>query len=523
MDAKKAADLISENLTGIYGYAFAKLYAKEDADDLTSEIVCAILSSAENLQNEKAFWGFAWKVAENTFRKFIRKRDIRMSHECGLEEDMPSAVLSSPEDDFIDRESNAQALSRLRRELALLTKTNREVTVAYYLYGKSCSEIAKAQKISIDMVKYHLFKTRKLLKEGIGMTRTFGEKSYNPGIFRMDFWGDWNYYNDLFKRKLPGSIVLAAYDMAMTEEELVMELGVAAPYIEDELDILVKAGILLKEGSKYRTNIVIVTDAYEKEFVKKTASYYAAFAEESFAFMKEKLSEIRALPFHGNDYEDNRLLWNLLTNALWQGYVRSDKRSPVGKPPALPLGGNGFVFGYDNNYENHHYQGITGRSGEEDAWFTAINFRVALSAQHWKHRDFVRKVDVTVDAIKGKEAKRDDVIVSELINGGIVSLENEHLSARFPVFTEDSYEKFLQTVEPLIEKTSNLMIEISDIAEKMLAEHSPVSVRAQCGDIAKHHHRIDVMAFAMEHLVEAGALIIPTEKAPVGILGVKKA
>ena len=148
----------------------------------------------------------------------------------------------------MQREAESEELYLLRRELSLLTKTHREVCVAYYVDNKSCSQIAKEQNISVEMVKYHLFKTRKLLKEGIGMTRTLGEKSYNPGTFRLDFWGDWNKYYDLFRRKLPGSIVLAAYHEAMTAEELSVELGVSMPYLEDEIEILEAAGVLKKNG-----------------------------------------------------------------------------------------------------------------------------------------------------------------------------------------------------------------------------------------------------------------------------------
>ncbi len=327
METKKAAAIISENLTAIYGYAFGKLYDKADADDLAGEIVCAILSSAKNLQDENAFWGFAWRIAENTFRSFIRKKERCVIFDP--EEKADEIAVPSPEEELIEEEQGREALSRLRRELAFLTKTNREVTVAYYLHEKSCSEIAKEQGISIDMVKYHLFKTRKLLKEGIGMTRTFGEKSYNPGVFRMDFWGEAaGDYWQVFRRKLPGSIVLAAYDTAMTAEELMMELGVAAPYLEDELEQLVKRGILCMEGKKYRTNIVIITEAYEKEFAKKTEGAYAALSEELFAMMQEALPAIRELDFHGKDYDDNRLLWNLLSHALWQGYCRASVESP---------------------------------------------------------------------------------------------------------------------------------------------------------------------------------------------------
>ena len=106
------------------------------------------------------------------------------------------------------------------------------------------------------------------------MTRKLGEKSYNPGVFRLDFWGDSCHYQNLFDRKLPGAIVLAAYDVPMTVPALSAELGVSTVYLEDELDILEAAGILKKSGDRYQTNLVIITDAYEKEFVRNTVSVY---------------------------------------------------------------------------------------------------------------------------------------------------------------------------------------------------------------------------------------------------------
>ena len=57
MTDKRASELLSENLTAIYGYAFSKLYDKDKVDDLASEIVYEIIVSARNLQNEEAFWG----------------------------------------------------------------------------------------------------------------------------------------------------------------------------------------------------------------------------------------------------------------------------------------------------------------------------------------------------------------------------------------------------------------------------------------------------------------------------------
>ncbi len=340
MTDKRASELLSENLTAIYGYAFSKLYDKDKVDDLASEIVYEIIVSAGNLQNEDAFWGFAWKIAENTFRRFIRKSQLA-ARNVELTEENIGVYDLSPEQEYIEKETASEEIYLLRRELSLLKKTHREVCVAYYVDNKSCSQIAKEQNISMEMVKYHLFKTRKLLKEGIGMTRTLGEKSYNPGTFRLDFWGDWNKYYDLFRRKLPGSIVLATYYEAMTPEALSMELGVSMPYLEEEIEILEKAGVLKKVGEKYQANIVILTDAYEKEFVKNTSAIYTDVARSVFDKAVSLLPQIRALDFHGNNYDDNRLLFGVLNLAFMNGYGLTKEKSPLGNPNKLPLGCNG--------------------------------------------------------------------------------------------------------------------------------------------------------------------------------------
>ena len=496
MTDKRASKLLSENLTAIYGYAFSKFYDKDKVDDLASEIVYEIIVSARNLQNEEAFWGFAWKIAENTFRRFIRKSELA-AKTVELTEENFGVYDLSPEQEYIEKETESEEIYLLRRELSLLKKTHREVCVAYYVDNKSCSQIAKEQNISVEMVKYHLFKTRKLLKEGIGMTRTLGEKSYNPGTFRLDFWGDKNKYYDLFNRKLPGSIVLAAYYEAMTAEALSMELGVSMPYLEEEIEILEAAGVLKKTGDKYQTNIVIVTDAYEKEFVKNTSAIYATVAKSAFEKATSLLPQIRELDFHGNDYDDNRLIFGLLNLAFVKGYILARKKSPLGNPNSLPLGCNGWIFGYDNDYANHHFHGVTMETWNKNgtAWYSAENYRVIKSAQMYDHYDFRNKSEALCDAILGKVANRENPTLPWLIENKLILCENNRLSANFIVFEHDIFDKVTCILSDIIEEVANCMIDISDKAEKILDEHAPASLKGQCGDIAKIHHRLDVAAF----------------------------
>ena len=74
-------------------------------------------------------------------------------------------------------EEEDSALFLLRRELALLAEKYRKAVVLYYIESKSCLEISDCLGISESMVKYLLFKSRQILKEGMRMERNYGRQS----------------------------------------------------------------------------------------------------------------------------------------------------------------------------------------------------------------------------------------------------------------------------------------------------------------------------------------------------------
>ena len=204
MERKQAAQLIQEQMKILFAFAFSKVRNKEEAEDLCSEIIVQVLNSIKNLKNEEAFYGYMWAIARNVYKNYLRKQKKHESVQLELE--YVGCSYMTPERSYESKED----IQILRRELSLLSEQYRQATVSYYIYGKSCMEIADEMQISIDMVKYYLFKVRKILREGIGMNRELGEKSYNPGVFRMDFWGSQsaNVWWELFERKLPGNILL---------------------------------------------------------------------------------------------------------------------------------------------------------------------------------------------------------------------------------------------------------------------------------------------------------------------------
>ncbi len=519
MTQETAAKLVEQNLNAIYGYAYAKLYDKSEAEDLSQEIVLEILRSAEHLKTDAAFWGFAWKIAENTFRKFIKRRAL-LHQSVSLEAENPVEILISPEAE--DSEERDDLIYRLRRELSLLGKRHREICVSYYVHNHSCSSIAKEQHISVQMVKQHLFKARKLLKEGMEMERKLGEKSYNPGTFRLNFWGDWNHYGNICNRKVHGAILLAAYNRPLTAEELSLELGVAMPYLEEEIDTLEAAGLLLKNGKRIETNIVILTDEYEKEVEKQNKYLFDRMAVRIYESVKARLPQIRELHFHGKDYDDHRLLFGLINIALLRGYEWANYISPTGEPEKLPLGGNGWLFGHDNDYENLHFRAVTMRTYNKSntAWYSAVNYRIAIETQNFEHRNFMDKSEAMCAAVLEMDSNSQYETLPWLIENRFILSQNGKLSANFPVFENAVFDVLLDILKPVYEEVAECMIQTSDNAASLLAQTVPVRLRTQCVDIAKIYHRLDVAALVMEALIEQGMLMLPKEKTPICVYGV---
>ena len=255
MDTNTVYNLLCANMDNLYAFALSKLGNASSAEDLTGEIILQVIKSHTTIKNDSTFFGFMWAVAKNTYKKYLRQRKKSLPRNCNF----TGVHYETPENVLVDNEE----VALLRRELSLLSHKYRDITVKYYINGMSYKEIASELNISYENVRYVLFKVRKILKEGIEMERKYGEQSYNPKTFTPDSWGNRCYMHDLFNRRLPGNILFAAYDKPVTISDISLELGVSSVYLEDELDILERAGVLKKNNGKYLTDIVILSDTFD--------------------------------------------------------------------------------------------------------------------------------------------------------------------------------------------------------------------------------------------------------------------
>ena len=361
------------------------------------------------------------------------------------------------------------------------------------------------------------------------MTREFGEKSYNPGTFRIDFWGDGDNscYWQLFKRKLPGNILLSAYYTPVTIQELSMELGVAVVYLEDEIALLMEHDVIRKIGDKYQTNIIIFTDDYEKELATKIKPVYEKATEQFNEKLSDILPTLETLDFKGNDYSRNRLKWTFANLVMVFALNLSDGigRKRFGEYPPLSNGSYGFVFGYDNDYRNHHFHGIYGYCENDDntAYFSVENYRILEKCQFWKPVNWDQSVEAMCDAILEKTADPNNDMLIKLIGEGFISSHGGKLSTEFPVFSADMMDNTIWPIlKPLAENVCDCMIQVCDLAAQTLKNFIPKALRDQGAQLAFIRHQMDVMAFIIETMVERNWLTIPAGNEKLCVFGVKR-
>lgn len=443
MTTQKAGELVSENMRTLYLWSLHKTSDPYKAEDLCSDIILAVLKSAPNLKCDDAFFGFVWKVAANTYKQYLRKTSKNAAVE--ISDDIPDT--ENFQDDLCEKEQQ----NILRRELAFLSEKYRLCTVAYYYEGMSIKDISEKFGLTTQTVKFNLFQSRKILKEGIAMERQFGEKSFNPQPFnfRYIFNGDYNNaFDNLVKRKLPGQILLSAYYEPMTVEQLSVELGIASVYLEDELETLLRYNFIKQQGKKYQTCIPIFTKDYSEDILKTLNEKYPDKVKALVDSMREKLPEIRKISFDGaNEFSDNILLWDIFAYAVMRGTQQTDGGAKF--RPMYQVGHKevtGICYGIEGeNLETNRYYGTICYAGEGSVGgqkATWIEFNAAYSV---KYADGFNR---------GREVRLEDV--------------------KFPSFTLEQRDHLLYGI--LGEEfgaLKEMMTEIGKLATEMLKDHSP--------------------------------------------------
>ncbi len=248
-----------------------------EAEDLCSEILLCVLEALGKGTVPEDFPAYVWQVARNRYARWAdlkrKSRDTMAGTDIAdYEIEDENAVT---ENELIRREQ----IALLRRELAFISSDYRNILIAYYLENKSIRDIVRTTGLPKGTVESKLHRGRKRLKEGMNMAREFGVRSYQPEeitlINNCTAFGDNGQPWSILNHGMYKNILLEAYNNPSTAEELALELGIALPYMEEELEYLVKETLLVKNKDKYETDFPIISREAQEKLTEKNAALTA--------------------------------------------------------------------------------------------------------------------------------------------------------------------------------------------------------------------------------------------------------
>ncbi len=512
MNRIKLEQLITENMKSIFGFALTRLGNVTEAEELASDILYAVMKSAKNLKDEERFYGFMWKIAENTYMDHLRKKSKQISRFAELDESM-----TDKSDSALDGMIKTEELSLLRRELSLLSKQYRDATVLYYIENFSCSEVANRLHISTEMVKYYLFRARKIIREGMNMERLYGEKSYRPEGFEIDYWGPVkftpNEYEDFKKRKIKGNILLAAYYNPMTIQEISVELGVALPYLEDEVKLLVERKYLVCNNEKYLTNIPIFTLDCTNTIHKKMKALTEDAAKKFIAVADEF-----DLRFCHRFENSNISRWQKVLMCFHFSLIETeeDLKKTYGTSTDNGLG---VIWGrsFESPVQNKLPQGIQGiyngcSSNDGRGSVIAMNFKQTLNAQRFEYGMTDSLVCVGADCCESLPRA-----LQEYLEQFGYTMRGE---ANFAVWTTEEYKELRKMLGECISIVSELNRKTSELAANVTADFAPTHIRKTAEYVGAFVYRFHSIENLVNTLFDMGWLkaVHDTEKPAICVV-----
>lgn len=508
--------LANDYMEKLFYFCLKKTGNTVEAEELSSDIILNALISFNNGAVPENFNAYIWKIANNRYSFWVAQKNKTKT--LIVNEDI-SLLNIRDYNNAADEVEIIDSLKLLRRELAFTVLEYRKILIEYYIKNKSLKDIAESLNLPIGTIKTKLYRCRKNLKEGMSMAREFGKKSYNPE--EVSFVASGNQPSGLpwraVQRKLPNNILLHASNNPSTIEELSMELGIAMPYMEEEVDMLERATLLKKIGNKYITNFFIADkqcqiDMYNalREDSEKRSRLIDKIADDMLPVL-HSLNTVR------NDMSDEDVKWFSVLRI--NDFVISMLNGEDVYFPRLKRenGENWGFTGYEKaELPESCVSGHNGTSRDEKSVFW--NYNISDYGLWWR----IGKMDSASTFLLG-DIIRNKRKISELtftekeiwneINGKFAHCdEEENVIPDILVFEDGALKKFKQKVleHELFEETKNVYKNAHNKIKKILADNNNKVLHEQLNYYATAQI-YDTRMMTVHDEVNSGRLIVPKE------------
>lgn len=499
----------------IYAFAYAKTGNSRDAEDLSQDILLELYRGDISAARDPDAWVNG--ICRHVWARFL-DRNKRHWEAVGAS---PVMEFMAGEDDTAIRADRQAEYEELRKEIAYLSRTRREVLIMYYFDGRSVEEIARRLSVAPATVRWHMSKARTELKERLNMENRNGMREKVKLVIGHSGNIADNSMGGLTNDLLTQNVAWVCYGKKLTVEEIARELGVPAVYLESILDRLVENDYMTVQGGRYSTNFFIWDKETAVARLKYSYRVYREYADIAINAWERVRADIPGIGFVGCDLPETELMWHFIPMIIehgcwkamnrlkaeyglnWERPIRPDgSRHTVHARVIFDSTGDGVL---DEVMRDARIFGIKSRH-LEDVGSEQYDFALLTQWRDFNGEDLVKlKHLVHADGEMTDELKEE---VAGLIRDGYVEAQYGELRVMIPYFTKAQWEEFEKIVyralsDEEVEAIYQGYVEFMRMMGKMIPDFIDRNERnfLLCGN--------DDLGMLMWHLVDSGKLALP--------------
>jgi RNA polymerase sigma factor (sigma-70 family) len=522
-------------LDNLYGFAYNRTNNSNEAEDLCSDIVLAVISAAHKNSEINNPYAFIWTIARRVYADYSKKRKLSaaVNIAAGYSDEV-FTVYSDPYsvvDNYIENDDDKYQLKRIMREICFLSKIHRDVCVMYYLDELKVSDIAKRLEITENAVKQRLHSARETIKKGVekmdAINLTLKPKD-------ISFIGTGNPVGndpcEVARRSFSKNLVYLCKDTERSIKELSEQLSVPMPFVEEEVNIQVHGrngyyGLLRETGNgKYISNFIIVDYG---DYMKVNEMYRRntdIMAQKFDAYLRKNEQKILGMPFLNKQTDVRFIAWSLISKVDWWfcGNVEERITEKYFKD-ITPTKRDFFTFGIasdPNQPIDIGFYGCDGNSAQDIDEYANIfisniygkRIKKHFSCGHDISQD--RQLRLTIRAIKGiplsSLSEDEKETAAGAIESGYIKKENDCLYPK--ILISETEKIYNDIINDFISETNDLIEPVADEMQQLIKKYVPKHLMGEY-KLFVEQTSWGLLEGMIEKCIELGTLI-PPEKTP---------
>ncbi len=434
---------ISEMLDKTYAWSITRTFSREEAEELTQEILFQAIKSINDLRDDKKFEPWFWRLADITLKVF--KRGKAKTRGIMSFDDVATLAFEDEHNFIIDEEYQV-----LRRKIAQMSAAYRDIIVMHYYDNLSCKAISQKLGLPEGTVTYRLSLARDKLKKECNQ---MNETALKPAQLKIRIAGEGNYNGDdrpfpwqYIEDALSQNILWYAYREPKTVEQLSVLTGVPAFYIEERINNLIKREAVISP-SKFtvQTNFLLF-DTKINGYAFEHSNEVVTAVSEKFYLLSHQLTEkviSSGIQSSGRSFDE---MLCLLSVMLLDNFVPDYKPTEY---TCVKQKYDGCRWDYIGFMQDESFETAIG-IGMEKSMNNYESGKLAHYSYHfapfqYRKMMYDHEIDIFHAVLTNKELgdKQKEVAAKLIADGYLAKNEANEVVCAIPVFTKAEYDLYI--------------------------------------------------------------------------------